>query len=394
METVNLVTSFFTSDEISKLLPGKKDFVSVRDSVSNVRKHEQKRLVLGNLREIYEEFKKENPSIKIGFSKFAELRPKQCVLAGSSGTHTICVCTYHQNMKLIFENCSIAVLTKDSSTQLSNCYDAMALMVCKDPNSKCYFSECTNCPGITKVKEILVESFGRSEIDEITFKQWVSTDRTNLLTITISIDEFIEEMCKQLERLLCHDFIAKQQSSYLRSLKNQLDEGEFVVICDFAQNYAFVAQDAAQGFYWNNEQATLHPIVIYYRSEGKLEHQSICIISDCMKHDNTAVYLFQTVLLKYLKSKYTVKKIFYYSDGAPQQYKNRNNFINLYYHFENFDAKAEWNFFATDHGKGACDGVAGTVKGPASRAILHSFQRTNSQPEVLVRIVQSAYCHC
>ena len=33
---------------------------------------------------------------------------------------------------------------------------------------------------------------------------------------------------------------------------------------------------------------------------------------------------------------FTVKNIFYFRDGAPQQYKNRNNFINLYYHFEDF----------------------------------------------------------
>ena len=35
------------------------------------------------------------------FSKFAEFRPKECVLPGSSGTHSVCVCTKHQNVKLM-----------------------------------------------------------------------------------------------------------------------------------------------------------------------------------------------------------------------------------------------------------------------------------------------------
>ena len=39
--------------------------------------------------------------MKIGLSKFAELRPKECVLAGASGTHNVCVCTIHQNVKLM-----------------------------------------------------------------------------------------------------------------------------------------------------------------------------------------------------------------------------------------------------------------------------------------------------
>ena len=35
--------------------------------------------------------------------------------------------------------------------------------------------------------------------------------------------------------------------------------GEIVVSADFSENYAFVLQDAAQGFHWNNAQATIHP---------------------------------------------------------------------------------------------------------------------------------------
>ena len=37
---------------------------------------------------------------KIGLSKFAELRLKWCRTVGQSGSH-VCVCTYHQNVKLI-----------------------------------------------------------------------------------------------------------------------------------------------------------------------------------------------------------------------------------------------------------------------------------------------------
>ena len=33
----------------------------------------------------------ENPEIKIGFSSFATLRPAHCVLAGTGGTHSVCV---------------------------------------------------------------------------------------------------------------------------------------------------------------------------------------------------------------------------------------------------------------------------------------------------------------
>ena len=65
------------------------------------RQHVQKRLVLSNLREVHREFKERFPDCKVGFSKFAEPRPKHCVLAGVSGTHSVCVYAIHQNVKLM-----------------------------------------------------------------------------------------------------------------------------------------------------------------------------------------------------------------------------------------------------------------------------------------------------
>ena len=47
--------------------------------------------MLGNLKELYQEFKEKHPTDKIGFSKFADLRPKHCILAGARGARTVCV---------------------------------------------------------------------------------------------------------------------------------------------------------------------------------------------------------------------------------------------------------------------------------------------------------------
>ena len=55
-------------------MPGKKDYVSI-----SFKTHKQKCLLLCNLKELYQEFKVKNPTIGIGFSKFASLCPKGCV---------------------------------------------------------------------------------------------------------------------------------------------------------------------------------------------------------------------------------------------------------------------------------------------------------------------------
>ena len=66
----------------------------------------------------------------------------------------------------------------------------------------------------------------------------------------------------------------------------------------------------------------------------------------------------------------------YFTDGSAPQYKNRYNFAGLCYHETFYGIKSEWNFFATSHGKSACDGIGGTVKRSVARA---SLQRPTNQ---------------
>jgi len=72
----------------------------------------------------------------------------------------------------------------------------------------------------------------------------------------------------------------------------------------------------------------------------------------------------------------SLKKMYYFSDGVAAQYKNHKNFINLCHHAQDFGIPAEWHFFATSHGKGACNGVGGTVKRLTVKA---SLQRPYDQ---------------
>ena len=88
-EIVDRMTSFYKSEDISRVMPGKKDCVSVMVHGQHVSR--QKYLILSNLKEVYQKFKDAFPETDIGFSKFASLRPKECVLAGASGTHGVCV---------------------------------------------------------------------------------------------------------------------------------------------------------------------------------------------------------------------------------------------------------------------------------------------------------------
>ena len=80
-----------------------KKTVTIRKNV-----HVSKRLILCNLKKLYTAFKDKHPDLKISFSKFASLRPKWCITVGPKSTHSVCVCTAHQNVKLLLSSVNLS----------------------------------------------------------------------------------------------------------------------------------------------------------------------------------------------------------------------------------------------------------------------------------------------
>jgi hypothetical protein len=319
----SIVCFYCEDDEFGRMCSGAKDFVTLKDINGHKERH-QKRLLLGNLKELYlawkEQREKANQST-CGFSTFACLRPKWCVLSGSSGTHTVCVCTYHQNVKL-----QVYALQNKS-------IDWKALLdisVCSTENMDCMMHTCTACQGSGKenVSNFLVENCPiLQENEEMHYSKWVSVDTSSLLTVQETSGEFIESLTNAIYSLGPHHFTAKSQAMFLKNLKVDLKPDEVIMLLDFAENYSFVVQDASQSFHWNNTQATLHPFVLYSVDGcGNLECSSFCIISDSMSHSTAAVHVFQKKVLnnvKQLKPGLELSHIHYFSDGAASQYKNK-----------------------------------------------------------------------
>lgn len=60
--------------------------------------------------------------------------------------------------------------------------------------------------------------------------------------IVTSTEDFISTFSEQIRALIPHDFIAKNQSEYLKKCKENLQRGDYVVVSDFSENYTFVIQ--------------------------------------------------------------------------------------------------------------------------------------------------------
>ena len=294
-DEVTLVHSFFENDDISRLCPGKKDFLSVKRE-DGTREHQQKRLILGNLREIFMKYLEDESNPRIGFSTFCSLRPKKCVLAGHGGTHSVCVCTQHQNPKLQLNAMGDKNLTLEC---------VMRKGVCDVESEECMMGRCPACPGQPGIKHFLEQHPVMEEKEEFQFKKWRTVDRCQLEDVTESVDEFVDSLSLGITKLLRHHFVSRKQSAYFQLRKQTLTEVEGILVGDFSENYSFVVQDAAQGFHWVNSQATLHPFVFYFRDGQSIKHQSFCFFSNSTKHTTAMVHAFLKLLIPCLRRDYS-----------------------------------------------------------------------------------------
>ena len=177
-------------------------------------------------------------------------------------TQYVCVCKIHQNVKLMIS----ALPLTDKVTY----HNLLEELVCSTESELCMIHRCQNCTRTSALQRYIESKLEKSmlENDEsVKFKQWISTDQVTIEEQIKPLSDFLDILIQEIDTLTTHHYIAKNQSNYLKHLKETLKPNEAIITLDFADNYSFIIQDAIQGYHWNNSQATLHPFVVYFRED-------------------------------------------------------------------------------------------------------------------------------
>lgn len=161
--TISKVKSFYSKDYVSRQAPGKKDFVT---SWQQGKKEQiQKRHLMFSLKEAHAMFKTEHPEIKISLSKFSSLRPIN-VLLSSQTPQNVCLCQYHENIRLICD-----CLAKETESFPSYSGNFVDNFVCDSGSEECMLGRCNNCSKYAWLDDIQ-DSCETSLYDPITWYQW------------------------------------------------------------------------------------------------------------------------------------------------------------------------------------------------------------------------------
>ena len=89
----------------------------------------------------------------LSLEKFCTFQPKWCVLAGSASTHSVCLCSVHQNVIVLIDGINWDITYKDSISRI----------VCNSTRKECMMHQCESCPGRAGLKQFLDEQL--SDVD-------------------------------------------------------------------------------------------------------------------------------------------------------------------------------------------------------------------------------------
>lgn len=371
-ETTAKVHTFYLRKDISCILPDKR----------YARKEGPGYLLQQTLSGAYRIFVQDNPDVKIGYTKFTKLRPKNVRKISSSFSET-CVCVYCFNVKLKLQALNYAVSTSGCcSEKILDERGLINILLCEKGVSKFLAAACVqgSCHTCEDIAATLTKHFQDLLTSNpiVTWNRWCRINKEGRtvhepVTRRATAKELMAELIEDLRKptlnttFVQHLFKAWWQQDQYRRLKEELKPDQVMLVMDFAENRKAQFQDEVR------QQITFHPVIAYYwqpnNTAGQLVRHTLDFLSDDIQHDYHAVHAFTERTISHLRELGGVRpgtELYIFSDGCAAQYKGKGTFADL----TNYTEPIQRIYFGSEHGKGEADGETGVVGKSVETAVL------------------------
>lgn len=364
------IQAFLELEVNSRVCPGKKEFVTKN------KRTEQKRFLTNTLKNLYQEYLRMYPQLKVSYKFFCLARPFYIQPMKVADRET-CKCVTHSNIELIVQSLYLNDILYQKTPA-----DVLKNICCNYRNESCLLRECNGC----KSSSPHFKEYNRTEF--ISYFQWVNLKQNYFDKKSKQVKQ-IRKIAKQLQEVsktelvtifekkfklfMDHEARIVHQHNTITQLKKDLQPSEILIHCDFSENYSLKYAEETQSFHFGGarQQITLHTVVVYSKVEMETKPKSFCTLSESLQHGAAAIWAHLNPILEYYCDK-GVDAIHFLSDSPATQYRNKH----MFYFFASQLMKlfpqlkrVTWNYHEAGHGKGAPDGVGGVCKRTADRTV-------------------------
>ncbi|WAR17866.1 hypothetical protein MAR_032460 [Mya arenaria] len=276
-----------------------------------------------------------------------------------------CLCEYCTNVDLKLKALNDSLHKyKKQECKVADRYHAVNITLCDKEdrqqfqNKCCIDRECHEC-GKDKIVGHFAPLLSEHGHEPVVYTVWerqqgVQINGKNKVRVMMvkkkeSLNSLVTQLADHLDTLAKHLFVARWQQKQFSNLITKVPPGWVVLNLDFAENYACISQMEIQSAHWAHNQATIHPIVCYYKCEmdncETTIQETLLFISDDLKHDHRAVNCFVKKTNEHLinvRSLDIVKQI-QFCDGCASQYKSCLAFCDSSHSIQDFGFTTERN---------------------------------------------------
>ena len=232
-------------------------------------KKSSKRQLLKPVKELYKEFQRQHPEVKVSLRTFHRQKPSH-LASVKKAKFRQCLCEVCLDPKLKLKTVNRFLKDKCDCVR-----DLLTESVCAFEDlarRECVERKCDTC-GVERVKERLLSELGGCVSDIVTWAKWEhvkegKANRMDKVKKRGSLGECLDELIEEIGSLYMHIYVAEWQRKQIQSLKENLPHGCALVTVDFAENFLCKFQDEPQSAHWAYKQVTLFPSVIFSRCDS------------------------------------------------------------------------------------------------------------------------------
>ena len=292
------VQTFLERDENSMVAPG------ANDTIVKNKEKQRKRYLTDTISNLYEKYKTEG-LMQMSCATLYRLKPFWIVSKPISARDTT-MCKIHTNMRYLIEKCAFLKIINDETPK-----SFVNSRTCNPENKDCFYGDCSSC----KYKQIPASK----NVNETWYYKWItqnverpgakgriySVKVTSKEKINCTISQLVNEINDQMPYYFKHIYDTLHQNKAIASIKENRKENEVFIVMDFSQNYLFKYNEEIHSAHFgaSKKQVTLHTGTFFYRNSksNQVVYVSFCTVSECLRHDASAVWAHLQPILRLIK---------------------------------------------------------------------------------------------
>ena len=282
------------------------------------------------------------------------------------------------NFELLLEGIDNSITSSNSNTSIpTKCHDFLEKYCCQPISSECTNNICNDCPDTSSLLEQI------TDIEMISFLTWKKAGKYyKKESVCTAGTDAVSDFKNNISNLKHHYYNKRVQSAKYKHMIDNLEEGEILVHVDYSENYNNKQQDEIKSAYYGHEQFTIYTVCVYsterdiVSNKTKVVVNNLAFVTPDNVHSCEVTFVLNKTILLNMKSLKTFTKVIFWSDGCSAQFRSQFAF-QLLTQFDK-ELSIEWHFFEANHGKGAVDGIGGTVKHAVFRKVLAKQVLINS----------------